>query len=324
MRKLHRPDISLPTLVRINNEYDVSLAPDAGGPSEGQWNNPDVRGALYAMHGLVCAYCQKKVSDDRGDVEHFRPKSVYRWLVYAFSNYLLSCRPCNSHRKGNRFPLAAGAEPVTYATRSQLDQEKRLLLDPAQDPVEVWVQMDWGHSLYRIEPTEAARRNPEGYERVRQTIDFFRLNTNTILLRNRIGVMDKAIKTVTEIRGGNAADSNKLRKKASRYKPFGIYVRHLLRDTMEELLPTRQEEIKWHVDSLLGDLTMSMRLLKSLAARPRSDTVRKDAEKKKEETCWSLAVLWKNPPPGISVDEIKQWIDEAGYLGEVQPYYDQL
>ena len=49
-------------------------------------------GALYAMQGRVCAYCEQKLPEsDRGDVEHFRPKSLYRWLAYAFENYLLSC-----------------------------------------------------------------------------------------------------------------------------------------------------------------------------------------------------------------------------------------
>ena len=60
------------------------------------------------MHGRVCAYCQRVLSDsDRGDVEHFRPKSVYVWLIYEFNNYFLGCRKCNSRLKGSKFDYVA-------------------------------------------------------------------------------------------------------------------------------------------------------------------------------------------------------------------------
>jgi hypothetical protein len=64
MRNLYRPKVSLPTLVRIRQDYPFKKNGKADFP-DGQWNNPDVRGALYAMHGRVCAYCGRVVSDDR-------------------------------------------------------------------------------------------------------------------------------------------------------------------------------------------------------------------------------------------------------------------
>ena len=80
-----------------------------------------------------CAYCeQKTLSNQHGDIEHFRPKGMvtdendakitrvkdgqieehpgYFWLAYEWSNLLPSCELCNQPRTGglgkrNRFPV---------------------------------------------------------------------------------------------------------------------------------------------------------------------------------------------------------------------------
>ena len=52
-----------------------------------------------------CAYCEAPTSAvAHGDVEHFRPKSVYWWLAYCYENYTYSCQICNQTYKGDRFP----------------------------------------------------------------------------------------------------------------------------------------------------------------------------------------------------------------------------
>jgi hypothetical protein len=54
-----------------------------------------------------CAYCEAPTTVvAHGDVEHFRPKSVYWWLAYCYDNYLFSCQICNQTFKGDNFPLA--------------------------------------------------------------------------------------------------------------------------------------------------------------------------------------------------------------------------
>ena len=88
-----------------------------------------------------CAYCESPTDVvAHGDVEHFRPKSVYWWLVYCLDNHLFACQICNQTYKGNNFPLPAGtpqmAEPaVTGATT---DAQLALLVDSfAPDPVDI-------------------------------------------------------------------------------------------------------------------------------------------------------------------------------------------
>jgi len=54
-----------------------------------------------------CAYCEAPTAVvAHGDVEHFRPKSVYWWLAYCLDNYNFSCQICNQSHKGNAFPIS--------------------------------------------------------------------------------------------------------------------------------------------------------------------------------------------------------------------------
>ena len=62
-----------------------------------------------------------------GDVEHFRPKSIYWWLAFAFDNYLFSCQICNQTFKGDRFPIrgapvVAPLMPAMKPVGAALDQ----------------------------------------------------------------------------------------------------------------------------------------------------------------------------------------------------------
>lgn len=53
-----------------------------------------------------CAYCESPVTATaHGDVEHFRPKSIYWWLAYCYDNFLFACQICNQLYKGDHFPI---------------------------------------------------------------------------------------------------------------------------------------------------------------------------------------------------------------------------
>jgi len=52
-----------------------------------------------------CAYCEGNTEVvAHGDVEHYRPKSVYWWLAYTYDNYLYACQICNQKYKSDNFP----------------------------------------------------------------------------------------------------------------------------------------------------------------------------------------------------------------------------
>jgi len=78
-----------------------------------------------------CAYCEAPVSTvAHGDVEHFRPKSVYWWLAYCYDNYLYSCQICNQSYKGNEFPIYA-------KKRYELDPPFPSTFSPTVTPAEL-------------------------------------------------------------------------------------------------------------------------------------------------------------------------------------------
>ncbi len=288
MRQLQRPNVSLPTLIRIANTYKNKLnkLPSKGGPPEDRWRHPDVRGALYAMQGDVCAYCQRELSDsDPGDVEHFRPKSKYRWLMYAFSNLFLSCRKCNQRLKGAEFPLIPGARRTPYWKRRFLANEKRLLIDPALDPVEDWIQVDFQDDLWLFKCKDAFPPDHIATLRVEETMRFFMLNQNTRLVRRRSERVDQALRILKDIKGGDHRRREELQEMASRYRPHGIAVRHILAEHMPALLPRPKDELLWLVTDFL------VLLKDNLRKRSETDIQRRILEKEKAELCWSLAVL---------------------------------
>lgn len=85
------------------------------------------KGALKIETGGKCAYCEAPTDTvAHGDVEHFRPKSVYWWLALCFDNYLYSCQICNQTYKGDNFPtgaarIAAPAMPAAKPADAELD-----------------------------------------------------------------------------------------------------------------------------------------------------------------------------------------------------------
>lgn len=53
-----------------------------------------------------CAYCEANTDVvAHGDVEHYRPKSIYWWLAYTYDNYLFACQICNQTYKSDNFPI---------------------------------------------------------------------------------------------------------------------------------------------------------------------------------------------------------------------------
>ena len=69
-----------------------------------RWN--PAKKQLLAETGDKCAYCEAPTSVVTfGDVDHYRPKSIYWWLVYCYDNYLASCQICNQRFKRDAFPI---------------------------------------------------------------------------------------------------------------------------------------------------------------------------------------------------------------------------
>ena len=71
--------------------------------------------ALKRESGGKCAYCEASTETvAHGDVEHFRPKSIYWWLAFCYDNYLFACQLCNQTFKGDNFPISAAPIPAPF------------------------------------------------------------------------------------------------------------------------------------------------------------------------------------------------------------------
>jgi len=308
MRSIWRPTtrVALPTLEPGGAGAEAHAYNEQWSPAKfpKHWTNPDVRGALYAFQGHVCGYCGTNLPrNDRGDVEHFRPKSKYWWLAYALSNYVMSCSRCNRELKKSKFPLRRGASPVSYEHRAKLGKEARLLLDPTVDPVEALIALD--DKWLRPDPTIQGVEHTQ----VQGTIELFRLNLDVPLVRERLAVFDAVIDA---IEGGKPDEAQRL---AIRFRPHSIVARATLLG-LGQPLPGPEQELSWQIEELVTRLDGVMEML----VHEPDDETNWSAQR---ELLWSLAVLAKYPM-GLSREFVLELLRSHAIEDEVQPYLEQL
>jgi len=96
---------------KINREAKLlELHRDGGDPNSDIWKKSKPQ--LKIESGGKCGYCEGKAEHvAHGDVEHYRPKSVYWWLAYCYDNYVYSCQICNQSYKSAHFPLSGTQHP---------------------------------------------------------------------------------------------------------------------------------------------------------------------------------------------------------------------
>ena len=149
-------------LVKMEEEYEISDL----------YKKKEIKQKYYISidgpFGGKCAYCETRiVSDQYGDMEHYRPKKAvtdehgnniriedekgqiiphpgYYWLAYDWRNLLPACELCNRTNPGNKnigkqnkFPVKDGF----YAkSPGEEEKEKPLLINPLlEDPEEHFV-----------------------------------------------------------------------------------------------------------------------------------------------------------------------------------------
>jgi uncharacterized protein (TIGR02646 family) len=324
MRMLRRPSISLPTLrrggsarstaARLLAQYRTVLSVPRARDFQDHWKESDVRGALLAMHGHICAWCQCDLQVFPGDVEHFRPKSLYWWLAYDFGNYLLSCSNCN-RRKGVSFPLL-GDWQCTWSDRKRLHEEFLLLLDPTVDDVESCFCVRYQNRYFRLNPLESLGLDSVQRRRAETTLSLFKWNENPKLIIERKKVIREALQAARKAAQGNRRETVRVKNRASRFSPYGIAIRQLLQKKYPDLIPTPTEELLFFVGHLAGQLSLTEDLLRKNAG----NTI---AQRHQSEILWALAVLWKDPPH-VSPSEIERWLERFGCREQVSAVLARL
>lgn len=306
MRSLRRPRVVVPTLseggIGARERARVAAMDTAPTQFAAHWRRPDVRGALRAMQGWVCAYCQRALTDG-DEVEHFRPKALYWWLAYDLSNYFLACHRCNrADVKGARFPLARESPRATVSTPEALPRERPLIADPARDPVDDWFEVDVTDGTFPVVVREGVGAREA--EVARETIAFFQYNTDATLVRERARAYVEAVARFER------GDRDALRANATCVSPQSATWRAFLRQAAVAEL---NEDPDAHRRALWGELLDRLRTHAQVRdAHGESD----GAARARDELLWALAVIVADTDATTREALLQQLRDEA-FDGEV-------
>jgi len=140
-----------------------------------------VKSKLSEIYYGKCAYSEEKLDPI---INHYRPKSLYPWLQYEWSNLHLCCHKCNM-ASNVRFPIKGSPikEPPSDKMQWRADsrtllEEKPLLLNPEVDTPENHLHFDPKGIIYG--------RTDRGHE----TIQVYNLNRKELISRRKKKVMD--------------------------------------------------------------------------------------------------------------------------------------
>ena len=207
-------------LLRIkfeNGEVEKFKVPSKWKPAKTQ--------LIEESHGK-CSFCECEIpSHQHGDVEHYRPKSIYWWMSYTIDNYLLSCEICNQ-RKSNTFEVRNNRElcgqlplenddigieeflePFTISpnleefdtetigliTLRSLEDPK--LLNPYVDDIEIYFKWSFDDALKEVEINPHANLSSVEKENAEYTISLLGLN-RVPLKRRRYRELVKLLATI--------------------------------------------------------------------------------------------------------------------------------
>jgi uncharacterized protein (TIGR02646 family) len=154
-----------------------------------------VKDHLCRYQSGKCAFCEiTRRPKYEFDVEHFRPKAKvterpdhpgYWWLAYRWSNYLLSCKSCNSEYKKTHFPLLRENDRAMRPS-DPLARERPVLIDPSiEDPAE-YIGFDWASDSSKVIPIGTDRAG-----RGARTIGIFGLMIRDDLHKGRYDAIEQ-------------------------------------------------------------------------------------------------------------------------------------
>ena len=160
-----------------------------------------------------CYYCEMKNIRSDGTVDHYRPKSKYKWAAFSLDNFRFACTFCNSRRtdqktgeiggKGAGFPILEGCDRATC--NEEICNEIPLLLDPcsAADPD----AMDYRTDGVAV-PASELEADPQ-WARAVTSIEAYHLNHSDLQEARRraaIEIQEKLIEAETYMSRFSAGD----------------------------------------------------------------------------------------------------------------------
>ncbi|MHA1137785.1 MAG: retron system putative HNH endonuclease [Candidatus Thorarchaeota archaeon] len=216
MRKLNRASVDAPTrfvdpIRKSGNDQElINLHRQNNGKiprnllNSKKWRHNSVRDRLAEISHTHCAYCERHIHDtnNRGQVEHFRPIAKYWWLAYIWENLLYACERCNK-KKLDHFPLNSPKAPDW----GDLNQERPLLINPLDEDPQDFMTSEFSETG---DPGKIIPKNTRSKRRVEKWDKCLGLNRFVLKLKRRfiLGCLQLAIASHQE---GKALGTQMLR-----------------------------------------------------------------------------------------------------------------
>lgn len=190
MQPRELPAEALAELVELQRELDsLPTYPERVSAAIEQWPSRRRRKVFELVEKVLSDMCpgprRCMFCEDNGafQIEHFRPKSLYPGLVYAWVNYLFACGQCNAP-KSNRFAIFSVSGEVLELFRTALEPENgpSVLLDPRQDEPMDYLWLDLSDT-FRFKPIHTA--GTPDYSRADVTLRWLGLNDRDELVEAR-------------------------------------------------------------------------------------------------------------------------------------------
>jgi uncharacterized protein (TIGR02646 family) len=158
-----------------------------------------------------CCYCEDSMADE---VEHIRPKDLYPELVFAWTNYLYACGPCNGPKNNQFAVFPVGSDVPLEVSRGRNGpvvppaSGDEVLIDPRREDPTAFMVLDL-RSTFRF--VELAPEGTRDHARAEYTIRVLGLNARDVLPRARREAYDDYVARIVKYRtdrdaGASAAD----------------------------------------------------------------------------------------------------------------------
>ena len=118
------------------------------------YSHDNIKLKLKEIQKNKCAFCEVNLDSQHGEVEHFRPKKMYKqnpsdsghypgyfWLSYNWDNLLLSCINCNQKWKKNLFPIIHTEKRALNHTYN-INREKPYFINPYKEKPSDFIMFD--------------------------------------------------------------------------------------------------------------------------------------------------------------------------------------
>lgn len=172
-----------PTKRLLDDQNALNAATDTAGPAvvkergNAGYGSKAMRNRLAGAQDEKCGYCEERLRERAGEVDHIRPKdpSKYWWLAFSVRNLIAACRSCNN-AKSSKFELQPGTTKLVARQKPWEVDEPSMLVDPTiEDPTP--------HITYRFELGEwriagITERGTWTVKELELDRDSFRIETN--------------------------------------------------------------------------------------------------------------------------------------------------